>query len=105
MFAPESGICKAALHSKVLGSDGGDVVVTVGFGQDAYFGSSGGSIVSKDAGICVRARFVIREHRSVCVFVSVRAVVFAILLSLLLIYARFLGPGLGDHGAWSSMRR
>ena len=52
VFAPESGICKAALFSKVLGLDGGDVVVTVGFGQDVYFGSSGGSIVSRDGGIC-----------------------------------------------------
>ena len=74
VFAPESGICKAALLSKVLGLDGGDVVVTVGFGQNAYFGSSGGSVVSKDGGVwhafaicaCVCLSFY------ACVFVCVR---------------------------------
>ena len=38
---------------QVLGMDGGDLVVTVGFGQEAYVGSSAGSIASIDAGICV----------------------------------------------------
>lgn len=38
IFAPGSSICAAAQHAGLIGQGGGDVVVTVGYGQDFYFG-------------------------------------------------------------------
>lgn len=40
IYAPESSICAAAAHAGLIADDGGSVVVTVGYGQDFYFGSA-----------------------------------------------------------------
>ena len=39
IYAPESSICAAAAHAGLIAEDGGSVVVTVGYGQEFYFGS------------------------------------------------------------------
>ena len=49
-YTPSSSICQAAAHAAVLGLAGGTVVVTVGFGQDTYFGSVGGPFTSRNHG-------------------------------------------------------
>merc|ERR1712039_795895 len=50
IYASESSICAAAAHAGMIGEDGGSVVVTVGYGQDFYFGSARGSASSLDHG-------------------------------------------------------
>lgn len=50
VYAPPSSICAAAAHSGIIGDGGGDVVITVGYGQDFYFGSTRGAASSLDHG-------------------------------------------------------
>lgn len=49
VHAPSSSICRAAQHAGVIGSEGGNVVVTVGHQQERFFGSQNGEIRSEDA--------------------------------------------------------
>jgi len=49
IFASGSSVCRAAQHARVLGKKGGRVVVTLGHGQDQYFGSYSGGDKSEDA--------------------------------------------------------
>eukprot|EP00927_Polykrikos_kofoidii_P050479 TRINITY_DN44396_c0_g1_i1.p1 TRINITY_DN44396_c0_g1~~TRINITY_DN44396_c0_g1_i1.p1 ORF type:complete len:663 (-),score=100.87 TRINITY_DN44396_c0_g1_i1:64-2052(-) len=49
IYSSESAICAASTHAGVIGSGGGDVVVTVGHGQDAFFGSKANGVTSADA--------------------------------------------------------
>lgn len=44
-----SSICSAAQHANVMGTAGGDAVVTVGMGQQYYFGAESHGFSSRDA--------------------------------------------------------
>lgn len=49
IFPAESPVCLSAKHAGIIGAKGGDVVVTTGYGQPAYFGSKRNDINSQDA--------------------------------------------------------
>lgn len=49
IFTPGSSVCRAAQHAHVLGTKGGRAVVTLGHGQDQFFGSYSGGDKSEDA--------------------------------------------------------
>jgi len=40
IYTPGSSVCRASEHAGVLGTEGGHVMVTLGHGQDEYFGST-----------------------------------------------------------------
>lgn len=50
LFTPESQVCRAAEHAGVIGSDGGNVMVTLRHGVDRFYGSKVGKMESADAG-------------------------------------------------------
>ncbi|CAK9054177.1 unnamed protein product [Durusdinium trenchii] len=49
IYSPDSSVCWAAEHAKVIGPRGGRVVVTRRHGQNEFFGSTEGSEQSQDA--------------------------------------------------------
>lgn len=55
IYTSISSICKASVHAGVFGPEGGDVVVTVAFGQDGYFGGTSNNVQSAGSGRDVRS--------------------------------------------------
>lgn len=49
VYSPNSSICRAAEHAGVIGSEGGNIVVTIGHPQDFFLGSQHGDFHSDDA--------------------------------------------------------
>ena len=64
-YTSGSGICKAAVHAGVIGSEGGQVMVTVGFGQKSYIGSTAGSVTSEGHGADRRSVVIARPTSKV----------------------------------------
>jgi len=65
IYTSGSGICKAAVHAGVMGSEGGQVMVTVGFGQKSYVGSTAGSVTSEGHGADKRSVVIARPTSKV----------------------------------------
>mmetsp|Transcript_87266 Transcript_87266/g.167222 ORF Transcript_87266/g.167222 Transcript_87266/m.167222 type:complete len:530 (+) Transcript_87266:95-1684(+) len=49
IYTSDSSICSAAQHAGVMGTNGGDAMVTVGMGQQLYFGVEAHGIHSREA--------------------------------------------------------